>query len=156
MTKDLGISYDDPPVVEVVAATSFGRLPDRGEGSRSHIFRLPDWIADTVSDLNSLLQLGENWDGYQSRTVSADAAQELLNLIVDASEHAPFPPWISSTSEGGVMAEWRTGQQLLQLEVTPDLEPTVFYQSEPFARYWEGPLGGSHETRTRRSRPCSE
>ncbi len=102
---------------------------------------MPDWLLSTVTDLNSLLELERDWDGHQSAQVKFEAADEVLGLIVALAPYAPFHPWVSGTSDGGVMAEWRTDQQVLQIEVDADLDVSIFYKSEPFHRYWEGPFG---------------
>jgi len=101
----------------------------------------PAWIHSTASDLDAVLGLEKNWDGHNSRPVQVGAARRLFEILLTVGQFAPFAPWVSATSDGGVIAEWRTDVQLLQVEVERDLEATVLYQSHEFSRYWEGTLG---------------
>jgi len=107
--------------------------------------RMPGWLLSTVADLNRLLELDADWDGHQAAPVRFEAAEELLELMVAVAPYAPFHPWVTGTSDGGVMAEWRTDQQVLQVEVDSTLDISLFYENAASGSEWEGRLGEEPE-----------
>ncbi|GGX56886.1 hypothetical protein GCM10011309_02200 [Litorimonas cladophorae] len=101
-----------------------------------------DWDAYLRTELNSLCNLSEDWDGYGSPAVSFENAELGLHLlnslkqIVDNSSaeirsYIPSSPYLVPVSGGALQAEWHLDSYFIELFFDSD-EPiqAMFYSSD--------------------------
>jgi hypothetical protein len=86
----------------------------------------PAWFYGTLSRLQQLSQLMENWDSYGGRRPHDDAMVTALGLLARLLRHDSAPPVIVPTSEGGVQLEWHQAGRELEVRVGPTAEISAF------------------------------
>lgn len=83
--------------------------------------RPPKWLRDTITKLQNLATLQENWDSYGASPVNADSifrAQELvcyLAMFVGVDE-----PAVGATPDGEAGLSWDGGPWSLDVDIAPD------------------------------------
>jgi len=86
----------------------------------------PAWFYSTLSGLQQLSQLGDNWDSYGSRPPHDDVIVTALDLIARLLSYDSTPPAIVPTSEGGVQLAWHRGGHELEIRLRADGEISAF------------------------------
>ncbi len=90
----------------------------------------PAWFYPTLSWLQRLNHLGENWDSYGGRPPQDDVIVNALELIGHLLGHDSTPPAIVPTSAGGVQLEWHRAGDELEIRVAPNGEISAFRVNE--------------------------
>ena len=70
--------------------------------------------------LRSLTDLGQNWDGYNSRPITQRAIRMADSILQQSSHYAIGTPRIAPVTGGGIELEWTTGRRDLEMEILPD------------------------------------
>lgn len=70
-----------------------------------------------ISDLESLTQLPDNWDGHGAQPVDDIAQEAATRMLRRLMVHGVPRPDILPTSNGGVAFEWESKQISLSLEI---------------------------------------
>jgi hypothetical protein len=88
----------------------------------------PLWLRPTVSRLEEILSLSENWDSYGAEPVSfenAEYAVRFLDFVASLTTPAPF---IAPTPEGSVQLEWHRAGIDLEVEIVSPYRLCVSYE----------------------------
>lgn len=100
---------------------------------------LPSWLASMSRRVEELSHLTDDWDSYGARPLRDDVADILLDTLVELNSYIQSEPYISLSSEGGLVAEWDSTQSSLELLVNPTEDVMVYYHDTATNREWEGP-----------------
>jgi hypothetical protein len=79
----------------------------------------PEFCLAVCSELDDLLTLPKNWDGYGSPKISptlVDAAKWFVRAL---PEHLAYRPRVVPMSPGNLQLEWQHGSKALELEFEP-------------------------------------
>jgi len=112
-----------------------GQLVVESEGS------LPPWFKETVSALEEVGEIPENWNSYGAKQVSRTsilAAIELLLYVMD--DETPVPA-IVPTNRGTVILEWHTRGIDLEVEVLAHGRVHVAFEAARAGTEWEAEIG---------------
>ena len=63
--------------------------------------RARPWFGEIFSRFRTLLELGENWNGYGEKAVHGNAVKRALNVLEAIGTEGPGP-WVVPTFEGGL------------------------------------------------------
>ncbi len=100
-----------------------------------------DWFDTALAELERIINLPTDWDGYGSEPIATETAVKALLLLTDLlglSEAAT--PWVVPLSDGGIQLEWTRNGFVLEIQVpASDTEdPTAFAANENCGESWEG------------------
>jgi hypothetical protein len=101
---------------------------------------LRPWLEPTMIQLQALLRLLQNWDSYNARPVSPNAALRALAVLVQIMPADGPPPSVIPTPSGGVVLEWHPSGQDLEVEITPEQRVIVSLSEAQTSAYWEADL----------------
>jgi hypothetical protein len=90
----------------------------------------PLWLRATVSQLEEILSLDENWDSYGAEPVSFENAEYAVRLLDFVAGLATPAPFIAPTPEGSVQLEWHRAGIDLEVEVVSPYRLFVSYEDE--------------------------
>lgn len=80
----------------------------------------------TSSKLQELRSLEVGWDGGHADSVSQGVTHQVYRILDQLADSRSVYPFLTPTSEGGVLAEWRAGKERLEIEFTPGEAPYVY------------------------------
>jgi hypothetical protein len=97
------------------------------------------WVDKARKEIDSYRDLPAGWDDYDSPSVNPGALSVALQVLDDPGMR-DFPrPMISPSSDGGVVFEWRKGENDLTIEFLDLTDVQVSYNFSGVAS-WSGPL----------------
>jgi len=102
---------------------------------------LPKWFDATLAEIERIINLPIDWDGYGSEPIAAETAVKALVLLTDLLGLTDAAtPWVVPLSDGGIQLEWKRNGFVLELQVpSSDTEdPTAFAAEESSGESWEG------------------
>ena len=102
---------------------------------------LPGWFNKALAELERIINLPTDWDGYGSEPVAAETAVKALLLLTDLLGLTDAAtPWVVPLSDGGIQLEWKRNGFVLEVQVpASDTEdPTAFAADENCGESWEG------------------
>jgi len=76
----------------------------------------PDWLPQTESALQELLELPANWDSYGARPIRAEVVAEAVDLLHKIVQPGTPQPAVVPTARGGLQLEWHIGGIDLEIE----------------------------------------
>ena len=88
---------------------------------------LPVWAKPVLESLTSRWGEREGWDGYVARPTDPNLAAVLLNCLQAVMPERGKVPTITPLADGGVQAEWQTGDVSLELIVAADEAPRFYH-----------------------------
>lgn len=68
----------------------------------------PGWAGPVLTDVEALLALGADWNGYGAPKVDRAALGEALQILWSSATAATPPPSLVPTGVGGVQLEWHS------------------------------------------------
>jgi len=82
-------------------------------------------MATLFEQLDSMRQLGENWDGYKAATPlpeAIDLAKEFVDFLTTrhGGEFSELEMFVTPSRDGGVLVEWNDLHNEHELEINPD------------------------------------
>ena len=107
-------------------------LPDLDEPSDT-----PAWLSTVHRQIQDLLKLRPNWDGYGGKKIDPRRAQLVLDVLrVVMTEQTPIPAIVPG-SDGGVQLEWHCGQVDLEVEALSPLKLSVSFEDLATGDEWD-------------------
>lgn len=100
------------------------------------------WFRDLMSDLQELLNMGENWNGYGEKAVHEASAKRVVNIL-DRMEYAGRSLAVVPMSNGGLQLEWHRGAKSVEVEVPPTGDASGWYFDENEDEEKEWAIGSS-------------
>lgn len=101
--------------------------------------RFADVLGQVGPTIARLVMYDEGWDSYGGSRISPDAAEVVLQLLLETSAGWPSPPSIVPGSDGSLQIEWHMPAGEIEIEVAPSRRSSVFYRL-PGAEEWDVPL----------------
>lgn len=87
---------------------------------------LPNWVRPTISALNEIGSLPENWDTYGAKAANPDLMRESFSILQLVMQPTSPAPSVVPLSDGGIQLEWHQKSQ--DLEITfPMFETAQYY-----------------------------
>ena len=75
------------------------------------------WYAEIETDLDKLIRLGDNWDGYFAPHVEFGIASFCLNLLINLCDENTPKPQIVPGVEGDLQIEWHVDDIEIELNI---------------------------------------
>ena len=95
----------------------------------SHPLREQPWFSDVWGNLEKLLRLGENWNGYGEQAISKNAVARALVVLQRIACGGPEPV-VVPVYDGGIQIEWY--ENVAEIEVfVPPSGPMEVYLKRP-------------------------
>jgi hypothetical protein len=82
----------------------------------------PPWVLESLTALDKMTELGDNWDGYGSPRIQPGALISARKLIASVELQDLPAPHACPVSGGHVGLHWRVGSRELELTVLPDAQ----------------------------------
>jgi hypothetical protein len=76
-------------------------------------------LMKAIQSLSRLRQLEPHWDGRSAETLTDDACETAVRLLVSLAIPAPPTAQIFPLTDGGVQLEWHAGGNDVEIEVDP-------------------------------------
>lgn len=108
--------------------------------------RLPEWVKPVFEYLVSRWGVEAGWDGYRAVPTNSGLVAELLNCLQVAMPDHAKEPIVTPLADGGVQAEWHSGDTSLEIVVQADEPPRFYFCDSATASDREGPFDSSVET----------
>ncbi len=86
--------------------------------------RARPWFGETFTRFQTLLKLGENWNGYGEKAVHENAVKRALNVLEAIGTEGPAP-WVVPTFEGGLQLEWTGNDYEIEVDIPPEGSASV-------------------------------
>jgi len=78
------------------------------------------WVLETLSRIDELKGLGDNWDGYGSPRIQTRALTQAIKLVVSLDLQDLPAPVVSPVAGGAIGFHWRVGTRELELTFLPN------------------------------------
>lgn len=78
------------------------------------------WLIKTTGDLDQLTNLPDNWDSYNSPSISSRLLMNAKNFLSSLEFENISPPRVVPISGGGIQFEWQYGNRELEVEFVED------------------------------------
>ena len=78
---------------------------------------IPEWLVETLIELERLSQLPRNWDSYGAEPVKAEVLGLSMRLLGSLDISNLSVPHVSAGSAGTVVLEWQADRRKLELEI---------------------------------------
>ena len=88
----------------------------------------PKWMDVTVSRLESLARLSEDWDSYGASRVESSRIQQAYNLLQSTMDEDTPAPILVPTPEGSIQMEWHTLGIELEVSLLSDTDLDVCFE----------------------------
>ncbi len=76
------------------------------------------WLADHVqTEVNTILALGEGWDGHRAKPITDGAAGSTIGLVFALCDDLSLPPQFFPLPDGGIQIEWHVGGDAVEVEI---------------------------------------
>jgi hypothetical protein len=98
---------------------------------------LPSWLVNTSRRMEELSYLPEGWDSYGASSLKEEVADSLFDLLILLNSAIQSEPYISLTTEGGLVAEWESSQSSLEMLASPGSNIMVYYHDTATNNEWE-------------------
>ena len=93
--------------------------------------QLPTWVRRTITKLENLPALQENWDSYGARPIDMRSIQKAHELICELALYVGInEPAVSATPDGHVGLSWDEGSWSIDAEMLPDGRIRYVYLDE--------------------------
>ena len=86
--------------------------------------RARPWFDEIFTRFRTLLELGENWNGYGEKAVHGNAVKRALNVLEAIGTEGPGP-WVVPTFEGGLQLEWIGNKYEIEVDIPPEGSASV-------------------------------
>lgn len=87
---------------------------------------IPDWIISAVKSMNARWGDLPGWDSYDARPTDSEHAIRLLKYLSQILPDKAVAPIITPLADGGLQAEWHTGEKDIEI-VVPFGEQARYY-----------------------------
>ena len=105
----------------------------------------PDWLWQTLGDLQCLVDLDEDWDSYSGSPIHVRAIGEGLRLLSRVLTNDAPAPSVVPMSSGGVQFEWHCSGIDLELSVDDDETVAVWYHNSNTGDEWDWDGGSGNQ-----------
>lgn len=110
---------------------------------------LPPWARPVLGSLSERWGVGLGWDSYDAKPTELQYAVKLLNHLSNLMKASTAPPVVTPLADGGVQAEWHTGDKDFEI-VVPAEKPSRFYFYNAVTRQEEEGFLDSNYSQVRR------
>lgn len=100
----------------------------------------PAWMMPTISALDGIQSLPENWDSYGGKPINRDLILQSLDTLARIMKADSPAPSIVPIGDGGIQIEWHRKQQDLEIVFPVDDTPQFYYRNKSTATAGEGPV----------------
>lgn len=84
-------------------------------------------LSELLSQLSSLVLLGDDWDGEGSEAVVPSSVRRAYDFV--SSLTVDWLPWVAPTTDGGVRVEWDARAASLMIDFLPDGHDEVHFRA---------------------------
>lgn len=98
------------------------------------------WLPNVALRIAELTKLADNWDSYSGRRLQADTVASTIRVLREYESAIQSEPAISLTPDGGLACEWETANSMLEINISPESPPTVYYRETLSRREQEGSM----------------
>jgi len=103
-----------------LATPSIERFGQSQWSSVTFLDAIAPWVLETLSRIEELKGLGDNWDGYGSPRIQPATLAQARRLAVSVGMQELPAPFVSPVSGGAIGFHWRVGRRELELTVLPN------------------------------------
>lgn len=109
-------------------------------GDELLVAQRPPWLDTAAAKLETLTELGDNWDSYGGRRIAVATVLEVFQLLAGLYALGLTAPTIVPTSNGGIQLEWRVRELELELSFEPNGRMLALFDDASRGESWEREL----------------
>jgi len=102
----------------------------------------PNWLYATLSNLQALSSMAENWDSYGGAPTTFEATLAALNFISQYLPEEAKEPTVVPATDGGVQLEWHRLAGDLEVAFNPEGAMAAYFVDALSGDEWEMAAGG--------------